>query len=166
MGEPPVMAGRLADNYYVRAHPARQRPLIANSTRDAEPFAAQGLRCAYPLLNMEIYVTEPGTHHQKALDRFLGEHPELAVELEKLNPLAARAVGQSIQEYRQEYLNEAFEAEAERLGFFAWELTLQLTTETAEEFEVKRLEVHREVAQMAGMEWAEYCDLYGLEYHI
>ena len=111
-------------------------------------------------------MTEPNPHHQKALDRFLAEHPELAAELEKLNPLAARAVGQSMQEYRQERLNEAFEAEAERLGFFAWELTLQLTTETAEEFEAKRLEVHREVAQMAAMEWAEYCDLYGLDYHV
>lgn len=156
----------MGSSYYVRAHPTRQRPLIANSTSDAEPFAAHGLRCAYPLLNMEIYVTEPGTHHQKALDCFLGARPELAVELEKLNPLAARASGQSLQEYRLEHLNEAFEAEAERLGFFAWELTLQLTTETAEEFEAKRLEVHREVAQMAGMEWAEYCDLYGLDYHV
>lgn len=108
-------------------------------------------------------VTEPGPQHQKALDRFLGERPELAAELEKLNPLAARAVGQSMQEYRQERLNEAFEAEAERLGFFAWELTLQLTSETPEDFEAQRLEVHREVAQMAGMGWAEYCELYGLE---
>mgnify|MGYP001761684599 FL=1 len=108
-------------------------------------------------------MTEPGPQHQKALDRFLREHPELAVELEKLNPLAARAVGQSMQEYRQERLNEAFEAEAERLGFFAWELTLQLTAETPEDFKAQRLEVHREVAQMAGLDWPEYCDLYGLE---
>ncbi len=63
-------------------------------------------------------MTEPGINHQKALDRFLGEHPELAAQLETLNPLAARAVGQSMKEYRQERLNEAFEAEAERLGFF------------------------------------------------
>ena len=107
-------------------------------------------------------MTEPGPQHQKALDRFLGERPELAAELEKLNPLAARAAGQSMQEYRQERLNEAFEAEAERLGFFAWELTLQLTSETPEDFEAQRLEVHREVAQMAGMAWADYCELYGI----
>lgn len=108
-------------------------------------------------------MTEPVTQHQKALDRFLGERPELAAELEILNPLAARAVGQSMQQYRQERLNEAFEAEAERLGIFAWELTLRLTSETPEDFEAQRLEVHREVAQMAGMEWAEYCALYVLE---
>ena len=107
-------------------------------------------------------MTEPGTNHQKALDRFLGEHPQLSEELAKLNPLAARAVGQSMQEYRQERLHEAFEAEAERLGFFAWELTLQLTNASTEEFEAQRLEVHREVAQMAGMDWAEYCELHDL----
>ena len=108
-------------------------------------------------------MTEPGPQHQKALDRFLDEHPELAAELETLNPLAARAVGQTMKEYRQERLNEAFEAEAERLGFFAWELTLQLTSATPEEFAALRLEVHREVAQMAGMDWPEYCELHGLE---
>ena len=108
-------------------------------------------------------MTEPGTNHEKALDRFLGEHPELAAELETLNPLAARAVGQSMKEYRQERLNEAFEAEAERLGFFAWELTLELTSTSEEAFEAQRLEVHREVAQMAGMDWAEYCELHSLK---
>ena len=108
-------------------------------------------------------MTEPGTNHQKALDRFLAEHSELVEELDTLNPLAARAVGQSMKEYRQERLNEAFEAEAERLGFFAWELTLKLTSASAQEFEAQRLEVHREVAQMAGMDWAEYCELHGLE---
>ena len=108
-------------------------------------------------------MTEPGPQHQKALDRFLGERPELATKLDNLNPLEARAAGLSMEEYRQERLNEAFEAEAEKLGFFAWELTLQLTSETPEDFEAQRLEVHREVAQMAGMEWAEYCELYGLE---
>ena len=108
-------------------------------------------------------MTEPGPLHQKALDRFLREHPELILELETLNPLAARAIGQSMKEFRQERLNEAFEAEAERLGFFAWELTLQLTSASPQEFEAQRLEVHREVAQMAGMDWAEYCELHDLQ---
>lgn len=107
-------------------------------------------------------MTEPGPLHQKALDRFLNEHPQVAHELDHLNPLAAQAVKQSAKAYRQERLNEAFEAEAERLGFFAWELTLHLTCETAQAFQDQRLEAHREVAQMAGMDWAEYCVLNGL----
>lgn len=107
-------------------------------------------------------MTEPGPQHQKALDRFLAEHPALKQQLDTLNPLEARAVGQTMQEYRQERLNEAFEAEAERLGFFAWELTLKLTSESDDAFQAQRLEVHREVAQMAGMPWAEYCEFHGL----
>ena len=107
-------------------------------------------------------MTEPGPLHQKALDRFLAEHPALKQQLDTLNPLEARAVGQTMQEYRQERLNEAFEAEAERLDFFAWELTLKLTSESDDAFQAQRLEVHREVAQMAGMPWAEYCEFHGL----
>ena len=130
---------------------------------DAERLGPRSLCCIYNLQYVETCVTEPGPRHQKALDRFLGERPELATKLDNLNPLEARAAGLSMQEYRQERLNEAFEAEAEQQGFFAWELTLQLTSETPEDFEAQRLEVHREVAQMAGMGWAEYCELYGLE---
>ena len=62
-----------------------------------------------------------------------------------------------------ERLHEAFEAEAERLGLFAWELSLQLTAANPEEFHAQRLEVHREVAEMAGMPWDEYCTLHHLD---
>ena len=103
-----------------------------------------------------------GQQHEQALKRFLEERPELRVELDNLNPLLAQVKGETLAQYRDERLNEAFEAEAERLGFFAWELTLQLTSASAEEFEAQRLEVHREVAQMAGMDWDEYCELHGL----
>lgn len=108
-------------------------------------------------------VTEPGPDHQKALDLFLSERPELATALEHLNPLQAQVLDLTMKAYRQEHLNEAFEAEAERLGLFAWELTLQLTSPTPQAYEAQRLEVHREVAQMAGLSWAEYCEVYGIE---
>lgn len=101
--------------------------------------------------------------HQLALETFLAQRPELQQELEKLNPLAAQAAGLSREQYREERLHEAFEEEAERLGLFAWELTLQLTADTPEDYESQRREVHKEVAQMAGMGWAEYCELNKLE---
>lgn len=100
--------------------------------------------------------------HEKALQRFLDERPELRTELDNLNPLLAQAKGETLAQFRDERLHEAFEAEAERLGLFAWELTLQLTVATPEEYEAQRMEVHREVAEMAGMDWREYCELYGL----
>lgn len=107
-------------------------------------------------------MSAPGDNYQRALDRFLREHPDVAAELDSLNPLAAQARGESVAQYRTERLYEAFEAQAEREGLFAWELTLKLTTESSEAFEAQRLEVHKEVAQMAGMNWADYCQLHDL----
>jgi hypothetical protein len=101
--------------------------------------------------------------HEQALKRFLDERPELRHDLDNLNPLQARAKGETPAQYRDERLHEAFEAEAERQGLFAWELTLQLTAATAEDYEAQRLEVHREVAEMAGMDWLEYCELNGIK---
>lgn len=101
--------------------------------------------------------------HKLALETFLAQRPELQEELEKLNPLPAQAAGLSREQYREERLHEAFEAEAERQGLFAWELTLQLTAATPEEYAQQRREVHKEVAQMAGMGWQEYCEMNKLE---
>lgn len=103
------------------------------------------------------------SQHELALQRFLNAHPALREELDHLNPLAAQAKGESMEHFRSERLHEAYEAEAERLGLFAWELTLQLTAATPKDFAAQRLEVHKEVAQMAGMDWQEYCELHGLE---
>ena len=107
-------------------------------------------------------MSQPGENHQRALDRFLNEHPEVATQLDTLNPLAAQAKGETLEEYRAERLHEAFEAQAEREGLFAWELTLKLTADSTAAFEAQRLEVHKEVAQMAGLSWAEYCQLHDL----
>ncbi|PRA23038.1 DUF6388 family protein [Pseudomonas poae] len=107
-------------------------------------------------------MSQPGENHQRALDRFLAEHPEVITALDGLNPLLAQAKGESQAQYRAERLHEAFEAEAERLGLFAWELTLKLTADSEEAFEAQRVEVHKEVAQMAGLSWIEYCHLHDL----
>ncbi|MCP2068498.1 DUF6388 family protein [Pseudomonas laurylsulfatiphila] len=101
--------------------------------------------------------------NEQALKRFLDERPELRHDLDNLNPLQAQAKGETPAQYRDERLHEAFEAEAERQGLFAWELTLQLTAATAQDYEAQRLEVHREVAEMAGMDWLEYCELNGIK---
>lgn len=107
-------------------------------------------------------LSPPGDNHQRALDRFLDEHPDVAVKLDTLNPLEAQAKGETLAHYRAERLHEAFEAEAERQGLFAWELTLKLTAESPEAFEALRLEVHKEVAQMAGLTWDEYRQMHDL----
>lgn len=107
-------------------------------------------------------MSDAPTPHQIALQNFLAQRPELLERLDHLNPLQARALRLSPEEYREEQLHEAFEQEAEKLGYFAWELTLQLTSASPEEFAQQRLEVHREVAQMAQMDWSEYCRMHQL----
>lgn len=119
----------------------------------------------YNCLNRRQSVTampQVETPHQLALQIFVAQHPQVAQELDHLNPLLAQVAGLTAQQYRDERLHEAFEQEAEHLGLFAWELTLQLTSPTPQAFEEQRREVHREVAQMAHMEWAEYCQLNNL----
>ncbi|MBK5344773.1 MULTISPECIES: DUF6388 family protein [Pseudomonas] len=101
--------------------------------------------------------------HEQALKLFLDARPELRETLDHLNPLLAQAKGETPAQYREERLHEAFEAEAEHQGLFAWELTLLLTAATPEDYQAQRMEVHREVAEMAHMSWPDYCDLYGLE---
>jgi hypothetical protein len=101
--------------------------------------------------------------HEQALKLFLDARPELRETLDHLNPLLAQAKGENAAQYREERLHEAFEAEAENQGLFAWELTLLLTAATPEDYQAQRMEVHREVAEMAHLSWADYCDLYGLE---
>lgn len=101
--------------------------------------------------------------HQLALEKFLLQHPQLKEELDHLNPLAAQARGETLEQYREERLHEAFEAEAERQGLFAWELTLQLTAASPQDYQSRRREVHKEVAEMAGMDWEQYCQLHGLD---
>lgn len=105
---------------------------------------------------------DPEQRHPAALERFLAARDELRQQLDHLNPLEAQAAGMTAAQYRAERLHEAFEQEAEAQGLFAWELTLQLTAATPEEFQAQRLEVHKEVAEMAGMSWDEYRELYGL----
>lgn len=100
--------------------------------------------------------------HELALRRFLEQRPDLNQQLDHLNPLEARARGETPEQYRAERLHEAFEAEAERQGLFAWELSLQLTTASTDEYRQRRLAVHKEVAEMAGMPWPEYCALHGI----
>jgi hypothetical protein len=100
---------------------------------------------------------------EQALKKFLDERPELRHELDNLNPLLAQVKGKTTAQYRDERLHEAFEAEAERQGLFAWELTLLLTAATPQDYEAHRREVHKEVAEMAGMDWLDYCELYGIE---
>ena len=85
--------------------------------------------------------------HTKALNKYLEESPQLKEEIKDLSA-----------DEQRDQIRWAFEDEAESQGFQPWELTLKYTS-TPEEFEVARLALHKEAAEVLGVEWEEYCEM-------
>ncbi|MBC3268385.1 MULTISPECIES: DUF6388 family protein [unclassified Pseudomonas] len=88
--------------------------------------------------------------HEEALVKYLEETPQLREEIKDLSP-----------DDQKDQIQWAFEDEAEAQGLQPWELTLKYTS-TPEEFEAKRLELHKEAAEVLGVEWDEYCEMNNL----
>ncbi|WP_339528975.1 DUF6388 family protein [Pseudomonas mucidolens] len=88
--------------------------------------------------------------HQAALDKYLEELPQLKDEIKDLSA-----------DDQRDQIQWAFEDEAESQGLQPWELTLKYTS-TPEEFEAARLVLHKEAAEVLGVEWNEYCEMNNL----
>jgi hypothetical protein len=85
--------------------------------------------------------------HQAALEKYLEESPQLKEEIKDLSA-----------DDQRDQIQWAFEDEAESQGYQPWELTLKYTS-TPEEFEAARLALHKEAAEVLGVEWEEYCEM-------
>ncbi|KAB0567029.1 DUF6388 family protein [Pseudomonas sp. R11F] len=88
--------------------------------------------------------------HQVALEKYLEESPQLKEEIKDLSA-----------DDQRDQIQWAFEDEAESRGYQPWELTLKYTS-TPEEFEAARLALHKEAAEVLGVEWEEYCEMNNL----
>ncbi|MBN6774569.1 dephospho-CoA kinase [Pseudomonas granadensis] len=88
--------------------------------------------------------------HQQALEKYLQDVPDLKEEIKDLSP-----------DDQKDQIQWAFEDEAEAQGLQPWELTLKYTS-TPEEFEAQRLVLHKEAAEVLGVEWDEYCEMNNL----
>ena len=88
--------------------------------------------------------------HEQALEKYLKETPQLAEEIKDLST-----------DDQKDQIQWAFEDEAEAQGLQPWELTLKYTS-TPEEFEEQRLVLHKEAAEVLGVEWDEYCEMNNL----
>ena len=88
--------------------------------------------------------------HEKALKQYALETPELLEEIKDLSP-----------DDQKDQIQWAFEDEAEAQGLQPWELTLKYTS-SPEEFEATRLALHKEAAEVLGVEWEEYCEMNNL----
>ncbi|AZF03672.1 DUF6388 family protein [Pseudomonas sp. R5-89-07] len=88
--------------------------------------------------------------HQAALDKYLEATPQLKEEIKDLSA-----------DDQRDQIQWAFEDEAESQNLQPWELTLKYTS-TPEEFEAERLVLHKEAAEVLGVEWEEYCEMNNL----
>ncbi|WP_348748676.1 DUF6388 family protein [Pseudomonas rhodesiae] len=88
--------------------------------------------------------------HEAALEHYLKESPQLKEEIKDLSA-----------DDQRDQIQWAFEDEAESQGLQPWELTLKYTS-TPEEFEAQRLVLHKEAAEVLGVEWDEYCEMNNL----
>ncbi|KRP59883.1 DUF6388 family protein [Pseudomonas orientalis] len=88
--------------------------------------------------------------HQTALDKYLEATPQLKEEIKDLSA-----------DDQRDQVQWAFEDEAESQNLQPWELTLKYTS-TPEEFETARLALHKEAAEVLGVEWEEYCEMNNL----
>jgi hypothetical protein len=88
--------------------------------------------------------------HEEALKKYLVDSPQLAEEIKDLPA-----------DDQKDQIQWAFEDEAEAQGLQPWELTLKYTS-TPEEFEAARLVLHKEAAEVLGVEWEEYCEMNNL----
>lgn len=88
--------------------------------------------------------------HEAALEHYLKESPQLKEEIKDLSA-----------DDQRDQIQWAFEDEAESQGLQPWELTLKYTS-TPEEFEAQRLVLHKEAAEVLGVDWDEYCEMNNL----
>lgn len=88
--------------------------------------------------------------HEQALEKYLLDVPDLKEEIKGLSA-----------DDQKDQIQWAFEDEAEAQGLQPWELTLKYTS-TPEEFEAQRLVLHKEAAEVLGVEWDEYCEMNNL----
>lgn len=85
-----------------------------------------------------------------ALKKFLDANLRVQLELRELNYSLAENCGLSPEEYRLQFLQEAFEAEADAHDCDYWDFILQWVAENKEELELMREERMKEVYDFLG----------------
>ncbi|MDR9750184.1 DUF6388 family protein [Pseudomonas sp. SZMC_28357] len=99
---------------------------------------------------MTVKALTQEARHEDALGKYKLDNPQL---LEEIKDLPA--------DDQKDQIQWAFEDEAEAQGLQPWELTLKYTS-TPEEYEAARLILHKEAAEVLGVDWDEYCEMNNL----
>lgn len=87
---------------------------------------------------------------QLALKKFIDANLWIQLELSQLNYSLAENCGLSPQDYRLNFIQEAFEAEADAHDCDCWDFVLQWVAGTKEELELMREERMKEIYDFLG----------------
>lgn len=99
---------------------------------------------------MSVKALDPQARHEEALKKYMLDAPQLLDEIKDLSA-----------DDQKDQIQWAFEDEAEAQGLQPWELTLKYTA-SPEAFEAERLVLHKDAAEVLGVEWDEYCEMNNL----
>lgn len=97
--------------------------------------------------------------YSAARDKFFAENPRALAEIESVRPSVIEACGITVDEYRQQQRCVVFAAAAKTHGFEVDEFVIHLVAESTEQAQAWRLDRHRKMATVLGIEWDEYKQL-------
>jgi hypothetical protein len=100
--------------------------------------------------------------YSAARDKFFAENPRALTEIESVSAGVIEACGMTIDEYRQQQRCVVFADAAKTRGLEVDEFVIRLIAESPEQAQEWRLDRHRKVAKVLGIEWDEYKQMNGI----
>lgn len=97
--------------------------------------------------------------YSAARDKFFAENPCSLTQIESVTPAVIEACGITVDEYREQQRLVIFAEAARSRGLEVDEFVIRLVAESPEQAYEWRLDQHRKIAAVLGIDWDEYKQL-------
>lgn len=97
--------------------------------------------------------------YQVARDKFFSENPRALTQIESVKPAVIEACGMTVDEYREQQRMVVFAEAARSRRLEVDEFVIRLVAESPEQAYEWRLDQHRKIANLLGIDWDEYKQL-------
>lgn len=97
--------------------------------------------------------------YSAARDKFFAENPRALTQIESVKPAVIEACGMTVDEYREQQRCVVFSDAARSRGLEVDEFVIRLVAESPEQASEWRLDQHRKIAAVLGIDWDEYKQL-------
>lgn len=94
--------------------------------------------------------------YHAAREEFFAQHPEILAEIESIDVSVIEACGVTVEDYRRQQRYAAFSKAAERRRLDLDEFVILLVSESPQQAHEWRLKSHRRMAEVLGVDWADY----------